>query len=64
MGCMPQETVLDLRWHNAVIEQGKETSRDNTHKASSHEGDRVSTEAALPSETWNAGRQRLQGAVF
>ncbi len=61
---MPQEIASNLHWHNAVRERGKGMSRDNTHRVSSHEDDRVSTKVEHPSKTKNAARQRPQGAVF
>ena len=48
---MPQEIVSNLHWHNAVRERGKGMSRDNTHRVSSHEDDRVSTKVEHPSKT-------------
>lgn len=63
-GCMQPGIVLNLRWHNVAIKRGKERSRDNTRKASSHVGDRVSTKAERPSGTWNAEWAKLLGGVF
>lgn len=56
--------ALDLRWHNAVRERGKGTFQDNTRKASSHVGDRVSVKAGRPSGTWNVVWVKLPGEVF